>query len=130
MRDIGTSSQAYHSAAPTQQQQLAQQQQQQQQQQHLRQQWRVDRLVGIISISMWVGTAFRVMPALTLWENAQSVAAIVTSEWMQQKRPVSGYGYVCVCLFYHFSCLLGSMYGGHESKELLCRVWCVNFDVC
>jgi hypothetical protein len=56
---------------PPQQQQLQTQQQQQ---------WRVDRRIGCISIAMWLGTAVRVYSALTVWENLQSVAAMLSSE--------------------------------------------------
>lgn len=52
----------------------------QQLQQEQQQQWQSDRRIGMISIAMWLGTAFRVLLFLTFWENMQSVAAILTSK--------------------------------------------------
>jgi hypothetical protein len=39
----------------------------------------LDRRMGIISLLMWLGTAVRVYPLLSLWENLQSVSAMVVS---------------------------------------------------
>jgi hypothetical protein len=41
----------------------------------------LDRRMGITSLLMWLGTAVRVYPLLSLWENLQSVSAMVVSKW-------------------------------------------------
>lgn len=39
-----------------------------------------DRRVGLISLSMWMGTAVRVYSLLSFSENAQSASAMIISE--------------------------------------------------
>lgn len=42
-----------------------------------------DKKIGIISITMWFGTAVRVFPMLSPAENFQSIMAMVLSECLQ-----------------------------------------------
>jgi hypothetical protein len=41
----------------------------------------LNRRMGIISLLMWLGTAVRVYPLLSVWENLQSLSAMVVSKW-------------------------------------------------
>jgi hypothetical protein len=78
----------------------------QQLQQEQQQQWQADRRIGMISIAMWIGTAMRVLPFLTFWENMQSVVAISTSKCFVHAAVAwcLAVGYVCcTCVSCHAS---------------------------
>jgi hypothetical protein len=47
---------------------------------HMGEEWRADRRMGLISLGMWGGTAIRVFPLLSLWQNLQSASAMVVSK--------------------------------------------------
>ncbi len=48
--------------------------------------WKADRMLGIIGLSMWLGTTFRVWPVLPPIDRMQCCLGLLVSECMGRER--------------------------------------------